>query len=138
MLKKTMFEIIILILLIIAIGVSGQLFLKKGLTEIGQIKLTNLEIIAQNIVKMLTNKLVIIGIICSIVSAFFWLVVLSQVNLSLAYPLVGGLFYIVLFFASWLILKESVSFIHLLGVMVIVIGIILLTRAWNGIGRLFF
>lgn len=135
MLKKTMIGIIILVVIM---GVSGQLFLKMGLTEIGQIKLTNFETIARNIFKILTNQLVIVGIIFCAISAFFWLVVLSQTNLNFAYPLTGGFFYIVLFFASWLILKESVNSIHLLGVIIILIGIIVLTRAWNGIGRLFF
>lgn len=129
MFKKTMLEIIILILLVVIIGVTGQLFLKIGLREIGQIRLTNLRSVAQNIIQLFTSQLIIVGLIFCAISAFFWLVVLSRADLNFLYPLAGGLFYIVLFLASWFFLKESVSFTHLFGVIIILAGIIILTKA---------
>jgi drug/metabolite transporter (DMT)-like permease len=60
-------------------------------------------------------------------SAVFWMTVLSRVDLSFAYPMVGFSYVIVLLFSA-LLLGEQVSPLRWLGTLVIVLGIVLVTR----------
>lgn len=118
-------------LLILAIGIVsliGQLCLKRGVTEIGVIQTGSLRILIQSIIKLLSNPLILTGLCFSVVGAFIWLMILSRVDLSFAFPISGGIFYILLFLASWLVLKEEVTLFRWMGVIVILIGIIMITK----------
>lgn len=56
----------------------------------------------------MTSLTIIIGLTCYGLSMFFWLYVLSQMELSKAYPLVSLGYVITLFLGYWL-LGESIN-----------------------------
>lgn len=118
-----------IILLIVILGVSGQLLIKKGMSEIGVIELSGANLIFKNIVKIISNPLVIAGLICSLIAAFFWLTALSRNDLNYLYPLIGGLVYVVLFISSWLLLGEKASSLRILGIATILVGLFLLYKS---------
>ena len=62
------------------------------------------------------------------VSAMIWTVVLSKLDLSLAYPMVS-MGYVLVVFLSWLILKEPVSLLRIAGLAVICCGVLLISRS---------
>ena len=118
-------------LLILAMGIVtliGQFCLKGGVTKVGVIQAGSLRILIQSIIKLLSNPLILTGLSFSVVGAFIWLMILSRVGLSFVFPISGGIFYILLFLASWLILKEEITLFRWMGVIVILIGIIMITK----------
>ena len=118
-------------LLILAMGIItliGQLCLKRGVMEVGVIQAGSLRILIQSIIKLLSNPLILTGLSFSVVGAFIWLMILSRVGLSFVFPISGGIFYILLFLASWLVLKEEITLLRWMGVIVILIGIIMITK----------
>jgi uncharacterized membrane protein len=67
------------------------------------------------------------GLFLYIISAAIWLVVLSAVDLSFAYPFLGFTYVLVLVFSKF-ILKEDVSLIRWIGTIIITIGVIVISR----------
>ncbi len=109
----------ILLLLDVLLTVIGQLLLKKGMGQYHDFRL-------MQILKLIRNKAVIIGIIAYATSLLLWLIVLSKLELSYAYPMISlNYFFIALF--SKLIFKEHVSKKRWLSIFVIVLGVILVS-----------
>jgi len=128
MFSKKMSAIMLLMIIGVLIGVCSQMVLKSGLKQTGELKLDKISAIPVIILKLLTNRLVVFGLLLSGFAAFFWLVVLSRKDLSFGYPLAGAIFYIFLFIASWLILKENITLTKILGTVIISMGIIILIK----------
>ena len=110
------------------IGTLGQLSIKKGLSDIGTIEMPKFQEAVPTAVKMFTNKFILLGLLCSAAAAFFGFIALSKMDLSLFYPISLGLFLIAITISSWLILKEPIAFLKVIGVVVIFLGIIILAR----------
>ncbi len=96
------------LLVCITLGSFGQIFLKMGLSE-GKIeKMPTLFQTFMNVLTALTKPLVMLGILFYIVSLFGWLMVISRVRLSVAYPLIS-ISYIMVVILSAFILHEKVD-----------------------------
>lgn len=74
------------------------------------------------------NPLVMIGLAMYFLSAVVWLVVLSRVQVSLAYPFIGAGF-IVTMLLAWLVYGESLSWARASGTLLIAIGVAVLARS---------
>lgn len=99
----------------------AQLFMKKGLiaTGIWSVNLSNaLDFIFQSA----SSPMVWIGLLFYALTFFIWIVVLCQVDLSIALPL-GSTSYIMIPFMAILFLKESVTPLRWLGIFLIILGI---------------
>jgi drug/metabolite transporter (DMT)-like permease len=107
-------------------GVAGQLVLKRGLASLGVMAL-RLDTAPQIILSLALNPLVIVGLIVYLIGTLFWLVALSRVDLSYAYPF-ASLNYGLVLVASWLILGERPSAVRLIGVIVICTGVWAISR----------
>lgn len=68
----------------------------------------------------------ILGILCYGCSFILWLYIVSQMNLSWAMPLSVGLVNLLVLLGSSFVLKENITVMQWLGVMVIVIGLALI------------
>jgi len=77
---------------------------------------------------IITNWSLMIAGSCYILSILLWLKGLSGTPLSKAYPL-QSLGYILVFATSYFVLKESISFLQILGLLVICLGILILGAA---------
>jgi len=109
----------------ILLAIIGQLLMKQGMNQFGTFPVTQL---LQKVVPMFLNPWVFAGFASFGLSSVFWLVVLSRLNLSLAYPMVS-LAYVVVAFASLIFFKEPVGFIRWVGIAVIVFGVFLISRS---------
>ena len=119
-------HIFFLILLSTVFTVAGQLFFRKGMLDIGEISFS-LQSLGKTLGETASNGYVISGFILFALGAIFWLVILSKVEVSYAYP-IGSLGYILLLFASWLFLGETVPLSGWMGVLLICLGIFFITR----------
>ena len=127
--NKQMISLIILLLIGTIAGAAGQVLLKIGINEIGIIKYSNISASLNIILKIITNRFVITGLILSVVAAFSGIIMLSQNNLSFIYPLGVGLLFVAVLIFSKIFLKETIYFGGWLGVFLILAGIIIIFKA---------
>ena len=69
-----------------------------------------------------SNPFVLGGFGCIFVGSLFWLAVISRVHLSYAYPMLS-LSYVLVVAASWLFLGEQITWMRVMGVIVIIAGV---------------
>ena len=115
------------ILLSTLLGVAGQLLLKRGMTLMGAQTLSP-STLAGVALRMATSPWVILGIAVYVSGTFFWLVALSRVELSFAYPF-ASLSYVLILGSSWLLLGESISVVRLAGVAAICLGVLIISQS---------
>lgn len=118
---------ILLILLSISIAVGGQILLKIGMNRIGSITLNSIGAIGHLFLGIVKSPIVLIGLFMYVISAAIWLIVISAVDLSFAYPFIG-LTYVLILIVSKFILKESVNPIRWIGAAIITIGVVVISR----------
>jgi multidrug transporter EmrE-like cation transporter len=104
------------------LSTTGELFLKRGMNEIGALDFAALDTILPTIIKMLTNPNIWIGFMGFGFGSLFWLSVISRVPLSLAYPMLG-LMYVIIVIESWIFLGEGLHPLRVLGSIVVGIGV---------------
>lgn len=121
--SKTVVNVILLILSI-GLAVAGQLSMKAGMNKVGEIKSEDLKHPFELIGSVIKSVWAVIGVLLYAISAVFWLVVLSRVNLSIAYPIVA-VGYVVVVLYSWLVFKEPVKWFTWVGLAFIVIGVVI-------------
>ena len=114
----------------VILSVIGQLLLKQGMNQVGKIE-GDLSEVVTKVFHALSNPFVIGGIGVYGSTTLIWLVILSRVKLSVAYPMISlGYVFTILF--SWLIFKENVPKLRVLGGCVICIGVYLVSRGEFG------
>lgn len=109
------------------LAVLGQIILKRGLAELGPLMLTPAGL-PQVVLALALNPLVILGLAVTVSGTFFWLITLSRVDLSFAYPF-ASLNYVAVLVGSWWMLGENLSAVRLVGVLAICLGVCLI--AWT-------
>jgi len=112
----------LLILINIILAVVGQTITKVGITKIGSF--TDMPI-RDFIIKAFLSPLVLTGLFLYIISAIIWFMVLSKVDLSVAYPTLS-LGYIIILFVGYFYLGEPLSVIKFIGVLLICGGVYLI------------
>jgi len=118
---------IVLILLSISIAVGGQLLLKVGINRIGVVDFSGTVALKQLFFGVIKSPMVISGLFMYVISAAIWLIVLSTVDLSFAYPFIGFT-YVMILILSKFVLKEDVNPIRWIGTIIITVGVVLISR----------
>jgi multidrug transporter EmrE-like cation transporter len=122
-----MVKYIPLILSGVLLNALAQILLKKGMLGIGhfEIQFQNLFPIIQ---KVATNLYILLGLGSYVISVAVWLLVLSHVEVSYAYPFLS-VGYVVVTLIGYFIFQESVSWMRITGILIIIVGVILLSRS---------
>ena len=111
----------------ILLNATAQLLLKKGTNAIGAIHLT-----AENWfsigLQLATQWPIIGGLSCYVISVGVWIIGLSRVDVTIAYPMLS-LGYIVSAIGAWYFLGEIMSLQRMLAIGVILIGVALLVKS---------
>src|SRR5918996_5811544 len=96
-------------LLVLSVGfaTAGQLTLKAAMNEVGRIGTAQVTEAGQTVLRAAKEPKLWLGLALFGISSMFWLVVLSRVDLSLAYPMVGLSYVVIVMFAAFL-LHENV------------------------------
>ena len=116
--------IISLTLLVVSVGfaMAGQLTLKSAMDNIGRIGSREVSDAGQTLLRASKEPRLWVGLVLFGVSALFWLVVLSRVPLSVAYPFVG-ISYVLIVIFSRVFLNEHVPATRWVGVLIVALGI---------------
>jgi len=115
-----------LILVGVLLNAAAQLALKQGMRQVGYFDFM-VQNIGQVFCAVATNAYIWAGLCCYAVSVVVWLLVLSRVEVSYAYPLLS-VGYIVTACAGWLFFQENMSITRLMGIIVICFGVWLITK----------
>ena len=124
--EKHMNRYLPLILSGVMLNAFAQLALKQGMRNIGRFSFSmeNLPTMAWTVG---SNPFVLAGLACYAVSVILWLLVLSRVEVSYAYPLLS-VGYIVTALAGRLLFDEAMDPTRWAGIGVICCGVWLITR----------
>jgi multidrug transporter EmrE-like cation transporter len=110
----------------IFMGVFAQLLMKYGMINLKKTAGYHKHIVFINIIKILfiifTDKFVAAGIVLYLISMFFWIKVLSKIDLSVAYPFVSIGIIITVILAA-LTLGESVPPMRWFGIFITLCGV---------------
>jgi multidrug transporter EmrE-like cation transporter len=123
-----------LIIFSVVLGVAGQLSLKHGVgiaSGDGSSRIAqslDLRSIMTFLQTAISNKFVLAGFLCYLVSAASWLIILSRVDLSYAYPLIS-IGYIIIVVLSKYIFDEPVTGMRIAGTLLVCSGVFLLLRS---------
>jgi multidrug transporter EmrE-like cation transporter len=125
--QNTTTEISTIILGLVAIIMLsvGQTSLKIGLNHIGGVSLAHG---VASLLKLFHTPWVIVGFVCYGISSILWLDVLSKLEFSIAFPMVG-LTYVLTLLIGYFLFQEPVTMDRVLGVGLIVLGIFFLSRS---------
>ncbi len=115
----------------ILLSTTGELFLKRGMNEVGTFDFTATSTLVPTLVKMALNPSIWIGFIGFGGGSLFWLSVISRVPLSLAYPMLGFNYFIVAV-EAWIFLGEGLNLWHFVGAVVVGIGVAIVGLASAG------
>ncbi|MEM5793319.1 MAG: EamA family transporter [Candidatus Aenigmatarchaeota archaeon] len=112
-------NVLIIVGICVVLGILGQLSMKKGMNEVGQIGIK--DIFSKKLFSIVFQKYVFIGICFYVLGNMFWLIALSMAELSYVYPLIGT-GYLITAILSWLFFGESMTFMKILGIILISLG----------------
>jgi drug/metabolite transporter (DMT)-like permease len=115
-----------IILVGVLLNAAAQLCLKQGMNKVGHFAFSwqNILPIGQQV---FLNPYILLGLFSYVVSVVVWLLALSRVDVSYAYPMLS-IGYIVNAVAAYLWLHESLSMMKILGIAVIMLGVYLMSR----------
>ena len=116
-----------LIIFGVMLNAAAQLALKQGMRNIGYFEF-RLESCGRVLIAVATSPYVLAGLTCYVISVVVWLLVLSRVEVSFAYPLLS-IGYIVTAVAGLFFLNEAINLTRWTGIMVIFLGVWLITRS---------
>jgi multidrug transporter EmrE-like cation transporter len=116
-----------LILAGVLLNAVAQLCLKAGTRGVG-IFAYSLENILPIGWRLASNPYIVSGLLCYVASVIVWIMALSRVEVSIAYPLLS-IGYIVNMLLAWRLLGEEINAMRIAGVFVIIVGVIMVARS---------
>lgn len=116
-----------LVMLGVLLNAAAQLLLKAGTNRVGEFaySLDNLVPVGA---KLAASPPILAGLACYVVSLVVWILALSRVPVSIAYPMLS-VGYIVNAIAAWMLFGESLTAQKLVGIGFIVVGVWLVARS---------
>ena len=111
----------------VLLNAGAQLLLKAGTNRVGEFAFT-LDNVAPIGARLIANPPILAGLGCYVVSVVVWILALSRVPVSVAYPMLS-LGYVVYAFAAWMLFGESLAMQKLVGIGFIIVGVFLVARS---------
>jgi len=116
-----------LVLAGVLLNAAAQLLLKAGTNGIGTFAFTADNLVPVGI-KVASNPFIVSGLGCYAVSVVVWIMALSRVEVSLAYPMLS-IGYVVNAVAAWYLFGEALTAQRMIGIGTIIIGVFLVARS---------
>jgi multidrug transporter EmrE-like cation transporter len=116
-----------LILTGVMLNAAAQLLLKAGARAISDVSFS-LANSATLIERIALNPPILGGLACYAVSVVFWILALSRVDVSIAYPMLS-VGYVVNALAAWLLFSEQLNASRVAGIGIIILGVWLVARS---------
>jgi multidrug transporter EmrE-like cation transporter len=104
---------------------AGQLALKAGAEKIGYLNIHSNFLLS---LKAALNFPIFIGLFCYAISVGIWVIALSRVQVSIAYPMLS-IGYIVVSLLAYVYFNEPITLAKFVAMLVIIFGVYLLSQA---------
>ena len=111
----------------VLLNAAAQLLLKAGTNSIGHFSFSAGNIVPIGL-RLMTEPHIFGGLCCYVVSVVVWILALSRVAVSLAYPMLS-LGYVVNALAAWYLFGEALTGQRVAGISVILVGVFLVARS---------
>ena len=115
----------ILLFFNVLLTVIGQILFKHGMNTVGRVN--SIQDVLGKLTQAFLNPYILSGIAIYGFTTLVWLVILSRVKLSIAYPLLSSGYVLSILF-SWMFFKESIPKIRIIGAVIICIGVYLVAQ----------
>jgi multidrug transporter EmrE-like cation transporter len=116
-----------LVLAGVLLNAGAQLLLKAGTNSIGAFAFSAGNLVPVGI-KVASNPFIVAGLGCYAISVVVWIMALSRVEVSLAYPMLS-IGYVVNALAAWYLFGEALTAQRLVGIGTIIVGVFLVARS---------
>jgi multidrug transporter EmrE-like cation transporter len=116
-----------LILLGVLLNAGAQLLIKEGMRRIGYFEFAWVNVMPIGL-QVAANPFILAGLVSYVISVGVWILVLSRVEVSYAYPMLS-VGYIVNAVAAYYLFQEQLSLPRVTGILIIVAGVYLITRS---------
>lgn len=117
-----------MVLAYIVFNSFGALIIKYKINEMGTIQFSSFRFVIKYFYELIKSPLIICGIFSIFISAFVWMVALSRLQISIAYPVAVGLNFIVVVTVALIFFKEHLSVEKIIGIVLIFISVFLISR----------
>ena len=111
----------------VMLNAAAQILMKAGTNNVGFFEFS-----AANILpigwKLATEWHIVVALFCYALSVVIWILALSRVPVSIAFPMLS-MAYVVNAVAAWYLLDEPFNPTKLAGMGVIILGVIIISRA---------
>jgi drug/metabolite transporter (DMT)-like permease len=111
----------------VMLNASAQILMKAGTNVIGHFEFS-LENVLPIGWKLATEWHIIAALLCYTLSVVVWILALSRVPVSIAFPMLS-MAYVVNALAAWYLLGEAFNPTKLVGMGIIILGVIVISRA---------
>ncbi|MDD4978267.1 MAG: EamA family transporter [Gallionella sp.] len=111
----------------VMLNAAAQILMKAGTNAIGHFEFSAANILPIGI-KLATEWHIIVALSCYVVSVVVWILALSRVPVSIAFPMLS-MAYVVNAIAAWYLLGEAFNPTKLVGMGVIILGVVIISRA---------
>jgi multidrug transporter EmrE-like cation transporter len=115
-----------LLLLGVCLNAAAQLLLKAGTNAVGHFEFSAANIVPVGM-KLALEPHILGGLSCYVVSVVVWIMGLSRVEVSIAYPMLS-VGYAINAVAAWYLFGESITAQKLIGIAFIIGGVFLVAR----------
>ena len=102
--------------------------LKAGARSIGSISMTESASLIAAALHAATQPWIVLGLFSYFVSAGLWVVALTRVDVTVAYPMLS-LGYVIAAFFAWQLFGEQLTVMRVTGIAIILLGVVVLARA---------
>lgn len=116
-----------LVLFGVLLNAAAQLLLKAGTNSIGHFEFSSANLVPIGW-KVATQPYILGGLMCYAISVVVWIMALSRVEVSIAYPMLS-IGYVVNAIAAYLLFGEAVGIQRLVGIGIIVVGVYIVARS---------
>jgi multidrug transporter EmrE-like cation transporter len=111
----------------VTLNAGAQLLLKAGTNAVGHFEFSRANILPIAF-RLATQPPIIGGLACYVISVVVWVVGLSRVDVSIAYPMLS-LGYVVNAIAAWYLFGEAVGALRFAGIALILLGVLVVSRS---------
>ena len=111
----------------VLLNAAAQLLLKAGTNAIGHFEFTAANAVPIGL-KVAAQPFILGGLGCYVISVVVWILALSRVEGSIAYPMLS-IGYVVNAVAAYLLFGEAVTVQRLVGIGIIVVGVYIVARS---------
>jgi multidrug transporter EmrE-like cation transporter len=116
-----------LVLAGVLLNAAAQLLLKAGTNAVGHFEFSAANVVPVGL-RLALEPHIAGGVACYVVSLVVWIMALSRVEVSIAYPMLS-IGYVINAVAAWYLFGESLSALRLTGIGFIIVGVFLVARS---------